>query len=241
MTDRAGVRFSKAARVAVAAGGALTATATVVVTLLTLRTDGAPQTQRPDPLLRQVDSLLAELPLANIAFNAPKTLRVDDTAVIQLLLSGGQSVDELQRQITELGETEGATIKVSDVMEARLTGLGFDIQPITPDRQIVGGEGVTQWKWEIDPTKTGRQRLHLSLSAVITYKGSQSPRTVRTFERTLSITNVPSSPSRGLRDFVSDNWQFLLSTLVIPLGLWLLHRRKKQPSQDVPKDAGSTT
>jgi hypothetical protein len=64
---------------------------------------------------------------------------------------------------------------------------------------------------------------------------------VRTFERTLSITNVPSSASRGLRDFVSDNWQFLLSTLVIPLGLWLLHRRKKQPSQDVPKDAGSTT
>ena len=149
-----------------------------------------------------------------------------------------QSIPALRKQIKELGETEGAVIKVSDVMEASLTGLGFEIQPITPVRQLVGGEGVTEWRWQVDPDEPGQQQLYLSISAVIDYKGNQSPRTVRTFERTLNVTNIPGDPGRSLNDFLSENWQWLISTLVIPLGLWLLHRRRK-PAQDVPRDADS--
>ena len=148
MSNGARGRFSKTAKLAVGAAGVVVSTAAVVVVLWPSGTSSP-----PDPILGQVDGILAELPLGNVAFNTPRTLRVDRRAEIQVLLSGVQSIPALRKQIKELGETEGAVIKVSDVMEASLKGLGFEIEPITPVRQLVGGEGVTEWRWQVDPEK----------------------------------------------------------------------------------------
>jgi hypothetical protein len=181
------------------------------------------------PTLRsEIDRVLDGLSLGNVAFNAPKTLRANESAVIQLLLSGEQPIDQLQEQLTELGEKEGEQIKVSDRMEARLSGLGFKIEAITPGVQLVSGEGITEWRWEIEPTKVGRRRLHLSLSALIDLRGSESTYTVRTFERSL---DVRVTWSERLSGFFSDNWKWLWTTLLIPLAGWALGRRKRTGPQ----------
>lgn len=190
-------------------------------------------------LERSIDEVLESLPLANIAFNSPRTLQLHRTAGIQVLLSGQRPISELQRDLTEVGDREGARIRASDVMEANLTGLGFKIEPVTPAEQLVRGDGQTEWKWDIEPTATGRQRLHLTLSAVLSVSTSDSPErvakyTVRTFKRTLNVKNVPVSPGDRATGFMSRNWQWLFSTLVIPIGLWALHRRRKASNARVP-------
>ena len=173
---------------------------------------------------RAIDKVLRELPPANAAFNAPTTMHLNEPTVIQLLLSGERPIRELKEKITALGEKEGATIKASDAMEAQLTGAGFTIEAVTPAVQLVSGEGVTEWKWEVEPTRVGKRRLHLTLSAIIDLRGKESTYTVRTFERTLVIRVTLRERLTG---FVEDNWQWLWSALLIPIGAWLFQRRRQ--------------
>ena len=175
----------------------------------------------------EIDRVIEGLPTVNAAFNAPSTIRLEEPAVIQLLLSGRRSIRRLQEQITALGRREGARIKASDEMEANLAGTGFKIEAITPAAQSVSGAGVTEWKWEVEPTKTGTRRLHLSLSAILDLEGKESLYTVRTFERTLEV-QVPLRERLG--GFVAGNWQWLWTALLLPVGGWILSRRRRTSS-----------
>jgi hypothetical protein len=197
-------------------------------------------TGTPDPGdAPTIDSLIAGLRLANVAFNAPTTMRLDRPMVIQLLLSGKQPIRELKQKLTALGEQEGAQIRASDAMEADLAGAGFDIVPVTPTVQLVSRDEMTEWQWEVTPTEAGDRRLHLTLSALIDLGSSEKPYTVRTFQRTL-VVNVPLRVR--LETFVDENWQWLWTALVVPVGLFLLqrHRRGKvPPSGSTPPDAAA--
>jgi hypothetical protein len=180
---------------------------------------------------RAIDKVLRDLPLANAAFNAPTTMHLNEPTVIQLLLSGERPIRELKEKITALGEKQGATLKASDSMEAHLTGAGFTIDPVTPAVQLVSGEGVTEWKWEVEPKEVGKRRLHLTLSAIIDLRGRESTYTVRTFERTLIIRVTLRERLTG---FAEDNWQWLWSALLIPIVAWLLQRRRKNAPPPQP-------
>ena len=39
---------------------------------------------------------------------------------------------------------------------------------------------------------------------------------------------MPVSPGRRITRFIEDNWQWLLTTLLIPLGIWAYRRRAEQ-------------
>lgn len=177
-------------------------------------TEPVPTTTQPS--VNPVDRALAELREASIAFHAPTELELDEEATVRLVLSIERSIEELEEEIDELGETHGATIRVSDVMIADLSGLGFAIEEITQPTQVVAGEGITDWRWNVAPTETGSRRLHLTLSALITVNGSERPYTIRTFEAELTVR--VSWPER-LGGFVEENWQWLWTAILVPLAL----------------------
>ena len=134
--------------------------------------------QPPPPGLTafsEIDDELRRLVPASIAFNAPTTMRLDHTAHIQLLLSPAASIPELKKKITAIGEREGTTIKVSPLMEARLSGLHFTIEANTPERQPVSNVAPTEWSWDVEPTETGNQELHLTLTAILSVGGHNQP------------------------------------------------------------------
>jgi hypothetical protein len=158
--------------------------------IFTVPLGDAPPAQMPTPApiptstpLADIDRILEGLDLGSIAFNTPTTLKLGDLAVIQLLLSTEKSIEQLQDAIAAIGEREGAAIRVSNQMQARLSGSGFKIEAITPETQAVSALNVTEWKWEIEPTKRGPQRLHLTLSVLIYVEGDRTPRAIRTFEK----------------------------------------------------------
>ena len=88
-----------------------------------------------------IDDALEDLELVSVAFNAPRTMRLKEPVVIQLPLSGGRTIEELQEELTAIGEEEGEQIRASDTLEAQLTGTGFAIEPVTPETQLVAGSG----------------------------------------------------------------------------------------------------
>lgn len=81
-----------------------------------------------------------------IAFNAPTNINIDESHQIQLILSLAETAEELKQSITEEGEKVGAAIKISDRMEARLSGYMFQITAITPEVQAVSKSQQTEWK-----------------------------------------------------------------------------------------------
>ena len=122
-----------------------------------------PKQQQPN----NVDKLIREMEFGSIAFNAPTNINIDDSHQIQLILSLAETVEGLKQSITEEGKKVGAIIKVSDRMEARLSGYMFQITAITPEIQAVSKSQQTEWKWEIHPKKEGKHRMHLTLTALL--------------------------------------------------------------------------
>jgi hypothetical protein len=192
-------------------------------------TSGVPPTL--DPVFDEIDRALAAQPLASAAFNAPTELRLGDAAVIQLLLSLSKPLDDLRAELREIGEREGARIRVAPLMEARLTGSGFRVEALTPEIQPVGRRTDTEWSWEVEGTEGGSQRLHLSLAALITVEGERTPRAVRTFDREIEV-NV--TVNQRITGFIGHNWQWLWAALVVPLlGLaaGLVKSRRRRPEE----------
>ncbi len=169
-----------------------------------------------------VDRALAALDSANVAFNSPGTVNLHETAQLELLLSLRKSVAELAAEIEAAGEREGATVKVSSRMEARLSGADFQITAITPEEQAVGSSDTVQWKWEIKPLAAGRHSVHLTLTALLSVDGAVTQRAIRTFDKQIEVkVTLGQSVSR----FLGANWQWLWATILVPVAGWFWRRR----------------
>jgi hypothetical protein len=174
--------------------------------------------------LDAIDRILETLDLGNVAFNAPKTMHIGDTAVIQLMLGLETPIDELKSMIESLGDKEGAQIRVADRMEARLSGPNFAITAITPEIQVVSRRNITEWKWEIEPKADGYHHLHLTLSALLSVYGVSTPRAIRTFDE---VIEVKVEWHQQVGSFFEKNWQWLWAAVLVPVIGWLWKRRKQ--------------
>jgi hypothetical protein len=177
----------------------------------------------PSTQIATVDRILESLEWGNIAFNAPQSMNLKESAQIQLLLSLEESIEDLRKTLTQAGEKEGARIRVSDRMEARLTGPNFQIAAITPEEQAITSKGVTEWKWEVKPASGGRHHLHLTLTALFDVDGNSTRRAIRTFDKTIEVEVTWSDQTS---QFVANNWQWLWAAILVPLIGWLWKGRK---------------
>ena len=189
-------------------------------------------------LFEEIDRKLASLPLANIAFNTPETIPMGEAAVIELMVSLHETEEKLRQAIRAAGPVETARVKVSPLLEASLAGPGFNIELVTPQQQLLSSTQRTQWRWNIEPTKSEFLELTLTLSAHLTVDGQQSTRAIQTFERTIAV-DVPIS--YRVSHFVSANQQWLITVLILPIIGWFYRRyTTRQPVSQTPPNDQST-
>ena len=189
-----------------------------------------------DDAMSEVDRKLEALPLGNIAFNTPESIPLGHTATIELLASLKETEAELRQSVHAFGAVDSAhDIKISDQMEAKVTGLGFRIEPITPERQVVSHTQETEWRWQIEPTKSDALELNLTLSALIKIDGESSARTIRTFEKTI-LVNVPLG--QRITTAMSNNFELLTTVVLLPVagGTWRFVRKRKRRQSAAPDD-----
>lgn len=178
---------------------------------------------KPSRKTKKVDQLLQKMTSANIVFNSPEKINIDETSQIQLLLSINKSIDKLKKLITEEGKKVGEVIKVSDRMEAHLTGRNFKITAVTPEIQAVSGVQNTEWIWEIQPTQEGQYRLYLTLTALLDINGHSTPRTIRSFKKNI---NVYVTGQQKLSMFFVSNWQWLWAAIAVPIAGFFWKRKR---------------
>lgn len=182
--------------------------------------------------LKELDLLVKGLPLGNIAFNVPNKMDLDESMELALTLSLSASPDDLRRSVMfsqDKGTVESASIRVTDRMEARLTGNGFQITAITPELQAVIPSEATTWKWLIKAAHPGKHDLHLTVSALVEINKSTTPFVSRTFDKTIT---VEITWQKKLAGFTQENWQWIWGAVGAPVGVWFFNRyRKPRPRQ----------
>lgn len=176
-----------------------------------------PRDRRDDPYAA-IDEILERMANASIAFSAPQSMSLEDTANIQLKLGLNTDINKLKRLIEAEGIKEGFSVKVAERMEARLSGQGFAITAITPEVQAISRNEITTWSWEVKPMSKGKQYLHMTLSALIGIDGNSTPRSIRTFSK---VVNVEVTQAQQLESFIRQNWQWLWATLLVPIAGWV--------------------
>jgi len=83
-----------------------------------------------EPTSAEIDRILKSLDLGNIAFNTPESMNLSDAKKVELLLSTTLSNEALKNAVAHQnveGKIQVEEIKISDEMEANLTGDGFQI------------------------------------------------------------------------------------------------------------------
>lgn len=195
-----------------------------------------PPAPRPSPsrLRDDIDEIVRQLPVASIAFNAPTTLGLSESTEIQLLLSLREPVSKLKPQLTEAGRKEGARIQVSDEVEARLTGLGFRIEAITPETQVVRQSATSRWRWDVEATETGSQQLHLTVSALVAVDGQGTPAAIRTFDRDIDVNVTLGQRVVDVATEYSKVWAAALVPLAGLVGglLWRRWKRGRRRAEE---------
>lgn len=182
--------------------------------------------------LAGVDRYLKDLPLGNIAFNAPDAMRIDTQNNIHALVSASSSMDEIRAELEQrIGKDrylQTYAIKLGPLMEAHLTGENFTIQAVTPEKQAVASNTTTHWQWEVTPRRGGHQLLHLAMNVIIYVHNSPEPRTVQTFDKTIE---VEVSNVRRITDWARENWFWVFPAIGAVLAIVRWTRKKSKDKE----------
>jgi hypothetical protein len=186
--------------------------------------------ERPEesPNSPEIDRIISTLGVAKIAFNTPDSMSLNEAKKLELLFSTYLSEEELKKAVAEHnveGTIQGEPdIKFSDEMEATLTGDGFQITNVLPARRLISKKKITEWTWDVRPLKEGKLRLHLTLNALVKIGGDPQLYPIRTYDREYTVS-VGFTDS--VTNFAKDHWQWLWTTVFLPVGAWLWKRKRK--------------
>jgi hypothetical protein len=180
---------------------------------------------------------------ANIAFNTPKEMQLGETKSIELLLSPEMLFGELAQQVMEPGEIVCVHIVAGDITQARLEGSNFRIEPLTPETQTISPEGITKWKWDIEPIHPGEaQKLHLTISAFVKTPQGTRPHAIETFDHTVTVNVTLGQRVANFFNLGSTPFLSLIPLLTVAggIGTWLGTRLQRWRTNRRERTAGAT-
>lgn len=179
-----------------------------------------------------VDAILDRMEFGQIAFTVPPVMRYQEPKLVELLLSTKSSAQELQAELDTRLHAQSARVRITDRMEAQLTGMGFSFEAIEPPLQAVSRQGTTRWRWEVIPKGHGALVLHLKLYAHIEVSGLDTPYVIQTYDRPVEVQITAVQRVTG---FIHDSSQWLWPAVLVPIAgylgkrLWkrLMDRRRR--------------
>jgi len=177
-----------------------------------------------------VSSEVQKLRDSKILFNPPVEMRQGSKERIEARISFADIGPAFTEGLEGRGAPQVESIKVGPIMKVVLVGDqdAFLIEKFSSEEQTVAGKPFAQWEWDVTPLRSGNQALHLQASASIYVPGrGEKPVDVPVIHKTIQ---VKVNGWYATKRFVASYWQWLLTTLIIPVGGWFWHlKRKKKP------------
>lgn len=163
----------------------------------------------------------------NINYVLEDTMIVGKTTAINVTISENVDQATIIEEIETFEENNVKTIRIriSPIMRARLidpSEENFKIVSLTPEEQIVENDQITRWEWGVTPLKKGNHKLKLTVD-ILQDDNCKNVEVHEDFIYVYSDKGVLES----VFEFMGKNWQWFLSTLIIPLTIWLYRKRKK--------------
>ena len=188
---------------------------------------------KPPPVTAQtkVDSIRNAMPWAKAGLIVPTVMNKGETRTVYFVIDPDdmgpeKHTGDLANKVSARDSLIESRVQFSSTMKAELTGsAGLEIAVIGPSEQSVYTDRKTEWRWKVTAVAPGPQWLTMSLLAIVTLDGDRGVHRIQTFE---ADTIVQVSLGRQISGFVGNNWQWLLTTLVLPIGAWLVKRKRKK-------------
>ena len=200
--------------------------------------DGRGRSDTPDSALNPALKREAERIDAHVKGSAgvssPDRAREGQAFNVVLQVSRDSSAQQLLQSLKKEAPENDVLKARDDViltprMSASLSGHGFEILPKEAIAQEVSAGEPTTWTWTVKPVESGRLTLTFTLSRILFSEGKE---TARHYSYRQNV-EVEVNPMR----FVEKYWQWLATTIAIPLGLWLWKLWKKPADGPHPQPA----
>jgi len=104
----------------------------------------------------------------------------------------------------------------------------FNITPLNTENQILEDESYTEWGWVVSPLESGKHYLKLIIKIKIEIEGESSYKDIVVFDKNIE---VKSNLKYGIKSWFSSYWQWLLSSIIIPLVIFLYKKRKDKKKE----------
>jgi hypothetical protein len=173
-----------------------------------------------------IDKALAELKQGRLLFNPPSEMKVGTPERVEVRIAR-DAAEDLGLGLKGRGAPQTENIRAGPFMTVKLTGKEFDITPLSEDDQLVAKDQFTEWSYLVKPLESGMHNLNLSVGVRIKLPGGgEETRFYPVLERAIRVRVDPAS---SIRQFLEANWQYLATTLVLPLiAWWWKHQRKRK-------------
>lgn len=166
-----------------------------------------------------------------IAYSVPETMKTFKTYSIKVRIS--KNSNGQNKAVLILGDDDVINnseypslatiddIKISGEMtaELRVDSDAFIIKSLSTKAQNIDNESYTEWEWTVTPKRSGESPLKL----VIKVKGSNKDIVV--FNKNIKVKKNVSVEVGG---FFDSNWQWLMTTIIIPVFIYFWNRKKKR-------------
>lgn len=171
--------------------------------------------------------------LGVIAYSIPKEMKVGSTYTIKLRISKEKNKIQLLNgdgipinNINVDSRIIISSLRVEPIMSAKLItdSSKMRIQSISTETQDIEVNGFTEWAWRLTPLKGGNVLLRIVVNIKQSVDGKAILKDIPVYDEVIPIkSNIIFSLSR----FISQYWQWIITTIVIPLVVWFYNKNKK--------------
>lgn len=173
-----------------------------------------------------------------IAYSVPKEMQVGNSYQIKLRITKekGKEVSKMlvvgdrEISISDPSIESRVTIenvRVAKTMTAELLSedMAFKVTSLNTDKQIIEDGEYTEWGWLVTPLKSGKTYLKLIIKIKIEADGEVSYKDIVVFDKNVE---VKANLSHGVKSWISQYWQWLMTTIIIPVVVFFYKRREKK-------------
>jgi hypothetical protein len=120
-------------------------------------------------------------------------------------------------------------IRVEKIMSAQLLSHNnsFEIISLSTESQIVEEESYTEWAWIVQPLIKGEN--HLKMIVKIKLSNQSEYKDITVFNKKII---VKSNPTLGFKNWMSNYWQWLMSTIIIPILIFFYKNKKENKKEN---------
>lgn len=170
-----------------------------------------------------------------IAYSVPNEMIVGKYYSVKLRISKDTNKSKLilgdrEIPINDVSVSSKITIesiRIESVMSAQLISeeVSFKIEPKSTEFQNIEDNGYTEWQWRITPLKGGSNFLKLLVKVRVKNDKEEFYKDIIVFDKNV---NVKSNALFSFKTWINTYWQWLLSTIIIPLIIWIYKNKKRE-------------